>query len=88
MMQANRDINPSFSEWRDPRRTTNTLILLFVLWFLITLTPVWLLVKATLFGIGYVFFAMVPVSHYWPQYRLLVNPVTWLFWKVPTHGKY
>ncbi|KAK3709339.1 hypothetical protein LTR37_010900 [Vermiconidia calcicola] len=50
--------------------------------------PVWLLVKSSLFGLGLVFFAVIPISHRWPQYRLLVNPLTWLFWKVPTHGQW
>ena len=39
-------------------------------------------------GIGFAIFAVIPVSHRWPQYRLLINPLTWLFWKIPTHSEW
>ena len=60
--------------------------MLFSMWLLITLAPLWLLVKASFFGVGIAFFVLLPITHRWPQYRLLASPSTWLFWKIPTHG--
>ena len=39
-------------------------------------------------GLGLVIFAVIPLSHRWSQYRLLINPLTWLFWKIPTHSQW
>ena len=63
-------------------------MVLFLLWVIITLTPVWLLVKEFFFALGFAFFVFIPISHGWPKYRILFSPLTWLFWKIPTHGTY
>ncbi len=55
---------------------------------MITLTPVWLLVKESFFAIGIMFFVLAPISNNFPKYRLLASPLTWLFWKIPTHGQW
>jgi hypothetical protein len=54
----------------------------------VTFAPVWLLVKASTFAMGFVFFALFPIASRFPDYRLIASPVKWIFWKIPTHGKH
>jgi hypothetical protein len=77
---------PSFYEWRDPSRSTVSLSLLALAWLVIILTPTFLLVKSTFLVAGIIFFGLFPISSRYSQYRLLVSPMTFLFWKIPTHG--
>ena len=81
------DISLSFYEWRDPKRTTISLILLVQAWLSITLVPLSVMVKAGQFFAGIVFFGLFPIASRYPQYRLLASPMKWLFWKIPTDGK-
>lgn len=37
---------------------------------------------------GITFFALFPIGSRFPEYRLLVSPVKWLFWNIPSHGNY
>lgn len=37
---------------------------------------------------GFWFFVCLPVSSRFPQYRLLVSPVKWVFWDIPTHAEW
>lgn len=34
------------------------------------------------------FFAWFPISSRYPKYRLVVSPVRWLFWNIPTHAEW
>ncbi|KAL8634283.1 MAG: hypothetical protein Q9228_008123, partial [Teloschistes exilis] len=76
-----------FYEWREPRRTKITLILLSLLWLAITIVPLHLLIKISQFNFGIVFFGLFPIATRYPQYRLLASPMKWLFWRVPTDGE-
>jgi hypothetical protein len=80
--------NPSFYEWRDPKRTAITLAWLIFFWIMITITPVTILVKESFFAAGVMFFGLVPIAARYPQHRLLLNPLTWLFWRIPTHSEW
>lgn len=55
---------------------------------MITITPVTILVKESFFAAGVMFFGLAPIAAHYPQYRLLLNPLTWLFWHIPTHSEW
>ena len=57
-----------------------------MLFIVITLAPWWLLVKGSFFAIGVGFFGLIPMAYRFPRYRLLLSPLIWTFWKIPTHG--
>ncbi|KAL8659790.1 MAG: hypothetical protein Q9202_006940 [Teloschistes flavicans] len=78
----------NFYEWREPRRTTITLVLLSILWLAITIVPLHLLIKISQFNFGIVFFGLFPIATRYPQYRLLASPMKWLFWRVPTDAEW
>ena len=79
-------VTRSFYEWRNPQRTMLSLSVLGLLWVSIISTPLWLLVKMTQLEAALMFFGTFPIASRMPQYRHLVSPLTWLFWKVPTDG--
>ena len=76
----------SFYEWRDPHRTMLSLSLLALVWVVVSITPLWLLVKMTQLEAALMFFGTFPIASRLPQYRHVVSPLTWLFWKIPTDG--
>lgn len=65
-----------------------SLSLLSLVWLSVTTTPLWLLVKITQLEAALMFFGTFPIASRMPQYRHVVSPWTWLFWKVPTDGTY
>ena len=77
----------SFYEWRQPARTAWTLGWLGLGSVAFYVTPVWLLLKMMSLFSGLTFFALFPIASIYPDYRLLVSPVKWLFWDIPNHGK-
>ena len=76
----------SFFEWRDPHRTMLSLSFLGLVWVVVSITPVWLLIKMTQLEAALMFFGTFPIASRLPQYRHVVSPLTWLFWKIPTDG--
>jgi hypothetical protein len=44
--------------------------------------------KIVWFVIGLAFFGCWPVSSRYPKYRLLVSPIKWAFWEIPTHAEF
>jgi hypothetical protein len=76
----------SFYEWRVPSRTGMSIGILLVGLIVVTVTPSWLLVRATTLALGVVFFGLFPISSRFPDYRLIASPMKWIFWKIPTHG--
>lgn len=73
-------------EWRSPRRTMLTLSMLALYWLYVTVVPLQIMVKTTQLSVGVMFFVLFPISSRYPQYRPVVSPLTWLFWKIPTDG--
>lgn len=63
-----------------------TLSFLGLFWLFLSTTPLWLLVKTTQLEFAIMFFGTFPLASRMPQYRHLVSPLTWLFWKIPTDG--
>ncbi|KIW70013.1 hypothetical protein PV04_02324 [Phialophora macrospora] len=82
------EMTQNFSEWRNPRYTGITLGFLFTGFIVITLVPTWLLVQMSFLGGGVIFFILTPIAVRYPRYRLLTSPITWLFWKSPTHAEW
>ena len=76
----------SFYEWRDPHRTMLSLSFLSLVWVVVSITPLWLLIKMTQLEAALMFFGTFPIASRLPQYRHLVSPLTWFFWKIPTDG--
>jgi len=64
-----------------------SLALLGLCWLYVTVTPLWLLVKSAQLSAAFMFFATFPIASRYPHYRIVVSPLTWLFWKVPTDGE-
>lgn len=77
----------SFYEWRSPHRTMLSLSFLSLVWLSVINTPLWVLVKVTQLDAALIFFGTFPIASRMPQYRHLVSPLTWLFWKIPTDGR-
>ena len=44
--------------------------------------------KVIYFILGVIFFGCWPVASLYPQYRLLVSPIRWAFWSIPTHAEH
>ncbi|KAL9009748.1 MAG: hypothetical protein Q9173_005247, partial [Seirophora scorigena] len=78
----------NFYEWRDPKRTIISLILLIQVWLSITFIPLSMFIKLAQLSAGILFFGLFPVASRYPQYRLLASPMKWLFWKVPTDAEW
>jgi len=75
----------NFYEWREPACTAFSLSIIVLLWATVTFIPIYWIIKcASAFG-GLMFFAISPFQMLHPEYRLLVSPLTWLFWNVPTN---
>ncbi|RPB12489.1 hypothetical protein P167DRAFT_545402 [Morchella conica CCBAS932] len=82
------EILENFYEWRNPVLTSLSLSLFTsVFLFGLIASPEFCL-KATYFGLGVAFFAWFPISSRYPKYRLVVSPVRWLFWNIPTHAEW
>jgi len=60
--------------------------MLALCWLYLAVAPLWVVIKSTQFSAGVMFFALFPISSRYPHYRLVVSPLTWLFWKIPTDG--
>lgn len=63
-----------------------SLSFLGLIWLLVTTTPLWLMVKMAQLEAAAMFFGTFPIASRMPQYRHILSPVTWLFWKIPTDG--
>lgn len=63
-----------------------TLSLLALCWLYVTVVPLWVMIKSMQFSAGVMFFVLFPISSRYPHYRIVVSPLTWLFWKIPTDG--
>lgn len=79
-------VTHSFYEWRSPHHTMLSLSFLGLVGLCITTTPLWLLVKMIQLEAAFIFFGTFPIASRMPQYRHIVSPLTWLFWKIPTDG--
>lgn len=65
-----------------------SLSFLGLIWLLVTTTPLWLMVKMAQLEAAAMFFGTFPIASRMPQYRHILSPVTWLFWKIPTDAEW
>lgn len=68
-------------------RTGTTLSIMTVALLSMTFVPVNIMMRASSLGMAVTFFGLFPISSRYPEYRYVVSPVKWIFWKVPSHGK-
>lgn len=76
----------SFHAWIYPRKTAATLIFLVVCFLVTVLTEMAYCMKIMSFIIGGAFFFCWPIASKYPRYRLLVSPMKWALWDIPTDG--
>ena len=50
------------------------------------LVPIQILVRSSTLMSGLAFFTLFGIGSQFPEYRLLVSHLEWIFWNVPTHG--
>jgi len=77
----------NFYHFRSPAATIATLCFFAVLFLLTALMDSRYAMKVLWFLIGLVFFICWPISSLYPRYRLLVSPLKWILWDVPTHSE-
>ncbi|EXJ94014.1 hypothetical protein A1O1_02407 [Capronia coronata CBS 617.96] len=77
----------NFYRWERPRLTAASLFLFSCCLLTTLVADMAFCMKLLWLIVGGVFFFSFPVSARWPQYRLLVSPVRWAFWDVPTHAE-
>jgi len=82
------EILQNFYAWRSSYYTAMALFKLILILAIISATSTRVLVKCTTLWMGFVFFALFPISSRYPRYRLLLSPKTLLFWKIPTHAEW
>lgn len=77
----------NYSHFRSPAQSAKTLTIVAVCFLFSATASLELSMKAVVTGIGFIFFVCWPISSLYPGYRLLVSPVKWLFWNIPTHSE-
>ena len=77
----------NFYHFRSPAATIATLCFFAALFLLTALVDSRYAMKVLWFLIGLVFFICWPISSLYPRYRLLVSPLKWVLWDVPTHSE-
>ncbi|PVH70925.1 hypothetical protein DL98DRAFT_472213 [Cadophora sp. DSE1049] len=77
----------NFYHFRSPASTVASLCFVAALFLLTALVDSRYAMKILWFMIGLVFFICWPVSSLYPRYRLLVSPLKWMLWDVPTHSE-
>lgn len=78
----------SFYHWKSPPKTCATLFLFSCCMSICLLSSAEFCLKVIYFILGVIFFGCWPVASLYPQYRLLVSPIRWGFWDIPTHAEY
>ncbi|KAI9739993.1 MAG: hypothetical protein M1818_005049 [Claussenomyces sp. TS43310] len=78
----------NFYEWKSAAKTRATLSMLFVLFLICLIASPGYCLEIVYFIIGLIFFVCWPVSSHYPKYRLLVSPIQWAFWDIPTHAEW
>ena len=77
----------NFHRWERPSKTAATLFW-YACGLLITLlTDMHFCIKLISFIVGGGFFFCWPLAVRYPQYRIVLDPVRWVFWDIPTHAE-
>lgn len=82
------EVISNFYHFRCPRTTIHSLYFFSACFLLSAFTDAQFTLKVFWFLVGGAFFACWPISSLYPRYRLLVSPVKWVFWNIPTHAEW
>ena len=77
----------NFYRWERPAKTAATLFYYSCCLLITLLADVRFCVRLVWFIIGSGIFFCWPIATRFPQYRLLVDPLRWVFWDIPTHAE-
>ncbi|KAF7875256.1 hypothetical protein EAF04_002428 [Stromatinia cepivora] len=82
------EVYDSFFHFRCPQNTFNSLFLFVAVFLLSAYASIQFTMKVFWFVVGLIFFGCWPISSLYPQYRLLVSPLKWAFWDIPTYSEW
>ena len=77
----------NFYRWERPSKTAGTLFYYFCCLLVTLLADTRFCVRLVWWIIGAGFFFCWPLATRFPQYRILLDPVRWVFWDIPTHAE-
>lgn len=77
----------NFYHFRSPQATVASLCLFAALFLLTAFSDSDFALRVAWFVLGVVFFGCWPIASRYPKYRLLVSPLKWALWNVPTHSE-
>ncbi|KAL3417389.1 hypothetical protein PVAG01_11389 [Phlyctema vagabunda] len=78
----------NFYQFESPFASACTLFLFGSIFLVCLVTSAEFSLKIFWFIVGLTFFVCWPISSLYPKYRLLVSPIRWVFWGVPTHAEW
>lgn len=78
----------NFYTFRNPPATFASLSLLGAYFIVSLFSNSEFILKFFWFTVGLNFFALWPISSLYPRYRLLVSPIKWWLWDVPTQAEW
>lgn len=74
--------------WRNPTTSKRTVLLLSIATAFVTFCSAHTVFKTVMFGIGFTFFALLPLQAHYPRYRRPLNPLWWIVLGSPTDAQY
>ncbi|KAH7400410.1 hypothetical protein BKA64DRAFT_481465 [Cadophora sp. MPI-SDFR-AT-0126] len=77
----------NFYHFQSPAATIASLCFVAALFLLTALVDSRYAMKVLWFMIGLIFFICWPISSLSPRFRLLVSPLKWMLWDVPSHSE-
>lgn len=78
----------NFYHFQSHRATVSSLILIGTFFVVSAFCDARFALRLFWFVLGLVFFGCWPIASLYPRYRLLVSPVKWALWDVPTHAEW
>ncbi|TGO63343.1 hypothetical protein BOTNAR_0101g00150 [Botryotinia narcissicola] len=82
------EVYDSFIHFRRPQSTFHSLFLFSAVFLLSACASMQFTMKVFWFVVGLIFFGCWPISSLYPRYRLLVSPLKWAFWDIPTYPEW
>ena len=81
------EVMVNFYRWERPSKTAATLFYCFCCLLITLLADTRFCIRLVWWIIGAGFFFCWPLATRFPQYRILLDPVRWVFWDIPTHAE-
>lgn len=82
------EVCDNFFHFRRSRYTFYSLFLFIAVFLLSAFASIQFTMNVFWFVVGLIFFGCWPISSLHPRYRLLVSPLKWAFWDVPTYPEW